>query len=478
MKTIAPSILIILSLVCVARPLTAQAVSPPPDGGYPGGNTAEGSSALLSCTTGIYNSAIGIYSLLSVTTGSFNTGIGAGTLLANTADENTATGAGALLSNTTGVENTANGAFALFSNTEGSFNTAIGEGALLSNTTGTQNTVNGTAALGFNSTGNYNDAVGAFALFNNISGSGNNAFGNSALLENMIGVDNTAVGDLALLNNDSDGAGTANFNTAVGSGALAANVDGGENTALGVNTLANNKADFLTAVGVDALFANTTGSGNTAIGSGALAFNTTGGGNTALGLDAGSNVTTANNVICIGAPGNDVENSCFIGNIFGATSSNGLAVLINSNGRLGTMTSSARFKDEIKPMGNASEALFALKPVTFRYKKVIDPQGIPQLGLVAEEVEAVNPALVVRDKEGKPYSVRYDQVNAMLLNEFLKEHRKVEEHQAAITQLKQDFHSRIAHQQKQIEALTAGLQKVSAQLELNKSAPQTVVNNQ
>jgi hypothetical protein len=473
MKTIAPPILIILSLVCVALPLTAQAVSPPPDGGYAGGNTAEGSSALLSCTTGTYNNAIGIYSLLSVTTGSFNTGVGAGALLANTADENTATGAGALLSNTTGIENTANGAFALFSNTEGSFNTATGEGALLSNTTGTQNTVNGTAALGFNSTGNYNDAVGAFALFNNISGSGNNAFGNSALLENMVGVDNTAIGDLALLNNDSDGTGTANFNTAVGSGALAANVDGGENTALGVDTLANNNADFLTAVGIDALFANTTGSGNTAIGSGALAFNTTGGGNTALGLDAGSNVTTANNVICIGAAGNNVENSCFIGNIFGATSSNGVAVLINSNGRLGTMTSSARFKDEIKPMGNTSEALFALKPVTFRYKKGIDPQGVPQLGLVAEEVEAVNPDLVVRDKEGKPYSVRYDQVN-----EFLKEHRKVEEQQATILQLKQDFQSRIAYQQKQIEALIAGLQKVSAQLELNKPAQQTVADNQ
>src|SRR5438067_1586546 len=418
MKTIAPSILIILSLVCVALPLTAQAVSPSPDGGYPGGNTAEGSSALLSCTTGIYNNAIGIYSLLSVTTGSFNTGVGAGALLTNTADENTATGAGALLSNTTGVENTANGAFALFSNTEGSFNTATGEGALLSNTTGTQNTVNGTAALGFNSTGNYNDAVGAFALFNNISGSSNNAFGNSALLENMVGVDNTAIGDLALLNNDSDGTGTANFNTAVGSGALAANVDGGENTALGVDTLANNNnADFLTAVG------------------------------------------------------NNVENSCFIGNIFGATSSNGVAVLINSNGRLGTMTSSARFKDEIKPMDNASEALFALKPVTFRYKKGIDPQGIPQLGLVAEEVEAVNPDLVVRDKEGKPYSVRYDQVNAMLLNEFLKEHRKVE-------QLTNDFESKLAEQQKQIEALTAGLQKVSAQIEMSCPAPQMVVNNQ
>src|SRR5437879_12775730 len=103
------------------------------------------------------------------------------------------------------------------------------------------------------------------------------------------------------------------------------------------------------------------------------------------------------------------------------------------------MTSSARFKDEIKPMDNASEALFALKPVSFRYKKGIDPQGIPQLGLVAEEVEAVNPDLVVRDKEGKPYSVRYDQVNAMWLNEFLKGHRTVEKQQAPITTIKQSF---------------------------------------
>ncbi|HMJ27013.1 MAG TPA: tail fiber domain-containing protein, partial [Pyrinomonadaceae bacterium] len=137
-----------------------------------------------------------------------------------------------------------------------------------------------------------------------------------------------------------------------------------------------------------------------------------------------------------------------------------------------------RFKEDIQPMDKASEALFSLKPVSFRYKKEIDPTGTPQLGLVAEDVEKVNPGLIVRDKEGKPYSVRYDQVSAMLLNEFLKEHRKVEEQQAAITQLKQDFQFRIAHQQKQIEALTAGLQKVSAQFELNKPAPQTVVNNQ
>jgi hypothetical protein len=154
-----------------------------------------------------------------------------------------------------------------------------------------------------------------------------------------------------------------------------------------------------------------------------------------------------------------VSNSCYIGQIFGATTSGGTAVFINGNGRLGTMTSSRRFKEEIQPMDGASEVLFALKPVTFRYKKDIDPQGIPQLGLVAEDVEKVKSDLVVRDKEGKPYSVRYDQVNAMLLNEFLKEHQKVQE------------------LEKQVEKLTAGLQKVSDQLELNKPAPQ-IVNNQ
>jgi hypothetical protein len=174
-----------------------------------------------------------------------------------------------------------------------------------------------------------------------------------------------------------------------------------------------------------------------------------------VGYAAGLDVTTADNVICIGAnvAGANVSNSCYINNIFNATSSGGTAVLVNSDGRLGTTTSSRRFKEEIKPMSKASEAILALKPVTFRYKKEIDPAGTSQFGLVAEEVEEVNPDLVVRDKQGKPYSVRYEQVNAMLLNEFLKEHRTVREQGATI-----------ARQEKQIEALAAGLQKVSAQL--------------
>lgn len=253
---------------------------------------------------------------------------------------------------------------------------------------------------------------------------------------------------------------TGTYNTAVGSLSLRATTIGSSNTANGSQALfRNTEGESNTANGVQALFNNTTGSNNTANGMLALARNRTSSGNTALGFEAGLGVTTADNVICIGAIGANVSNSCYIGQIFGATTSGGTAVFINGNGKLGTATSSRRFKEEIKPMERASEALFALKPVTFRYKKGIDAQGIPQFGLVAEDVEKVKSDLVVRDKEGKPYSVRYDAVNAMLLNEFLKEHQKVQE------------------LEKQVEKLTAGLQKVSDQLELNKPAPQ-MVNNQ
>jgi len=279
----------------------------------------------------------------------------------------------------------------------------------------------------------------------------------------------------------------------LGSQTLVFNTTGDSNTATGYQALVFNTMGFAnTAIGLQALFSNTTGGGNTAIGLGALGSNTTGSGNIALGRDAGLSVTTANNVISIGTVGANVSNSCFIGEIFGATSSGGTAVFIDSDGKLGTTTSSRRFKDDIKPMHSASEVLFALKPVTFRYKKAIDPQGIPQFGLVAEEVEEVNPDLVVRDKEGKANTVRYEAVNAMLLNEFLKEHRTVQElkstaakQEATIAQQRKDFQATIAQQQKEIQALTASLkeqesqiQKVSAQLEVKKSAPRTVLNDQ
>jgi hypothetical protein len=401
-------------LICFGFLPRLQAVSPPPDGGYPGANTAEGFNALFSLTTGLYNTAIGYFALDAVKTGNFNTALGAGALFANTGDENTATGAGALLSNTSGFSNTAIGESALFSNTTGAQNTAIGASALQTNATGDRNTATGESTLQNNTTGFSNTAIGEGALFQNTIGFSNTAISHNALAGNITGVNNTAIGDSAL-------------------------------------------------------------------------FFSTGTKNTALGIGAGNGITTATNVICIGASvfGADVDNSCFIGNIRDVTTQNGdaIPVVIDSAGQLGTASSSQRFKKEIKPMDTASEAILNLKPVTFHYKT--DKNDTPQFGLIAEEVAKVNPNLVVRDKNGEIYTVRYEAVNAMLLNEFLKEHhkvedqdRKLEEQQATIAQLRKDLQATGAQQQEEIEALTAGLQKVNAQMGLSKGAPQTVSNNQ
>jgi hypothetical protein len=364
-------LLITVAFFCLALLPLGQAVVPAPDGGYPGGNTAEGQSAVLSLTTGTYNTGVGIYSLLSLTDGDFCTGVGAGTLLLNTAGENTATGAAALFSNTTAGENTADGAFALFSNTGGN-NTANGARALLLNTTG-----------GFN----------------------------------------TAIGQAAMLNND-------------------------------------------------------TGSSNIAIGVQALGNNDSGNGNIAIGNTAGSGVTTANNVICIGqVSGADVDNGCYIANIWGATIDPATAttVAVDEFGKLGTVASSKRFKEDIKPMDKASEALMALKPVTFHYKS--DSKATPQFGLIAEEVATVDPNLVVRDKNGEIYTVRYEQINAMLLNEFLKEHRKVEQQDRRI----QEQDRTIAQLRKEMETVFASLkehdsriQQVTDQFEIGRPGPQVV----
>jgi hypothetical protein len=354
----------------------------------------------------------------------------------------------------------------------------------LFNTTGTENTANGTAALEFNDSGSENTAVGAFALFSNTTASFNTAVGRSALANNTTGSPNTAIGAEALASNT-----TGQFNTATGASALSTNTTGNNNTATGSFTLFNAPTGSdNTATGFTALDFNTTGSGNTATGVSALLNNTTGNENIGLGFQAGENQTTGSNNVYIGAGLVGVageSNACYIASIFGQTSGGGAPVLINATGKLGTMTSSKRFKEEIKPMDKASAVLLALKPVTFRYKKQFDPVGKSQFGLVAEDVEKVNPDLVVRDKEGKPYSVRYDAVNAMLLNEFLKEHKTVLEQGATIAQQRRAFEAAIAQQQKEIEALTATvkeqaaqIQKVSAQLELSKSAPQTVLNNQ
>jgi hypothetical protein len=370
-----PPLLITITFLCFALLPTAQAVTPPPDGGYPGQNTAEGQQALLSLdpTTGLWNTALGYQALKSHTSG----------------NSNTATGGRALFNNTTGIQNTANGAFALLENTDGEANSAFGLNALRNNTS------------------SFNTAIGWNAMASNEGGFANTAVGSGALEANLIGFSNTAIG----------------------SGALEKN-----------STLL--------------------GGGNTAVGTAALENSTSGSFNTALGLGAGENVTTAADVIAIGANvgGANVSGTTWIGNIFEVTTESGITapVVVSDGGQLGTIASSQRFKKDIATMDKASEVILSLRPVTFHYKT--DTKGTPQFGLIAEEVAKVNPALVLPDKEGKPYTVRYEQVNAMLLNEFLKEHRTVQE-------LK-----------KEVAALAAGLQKVSAQLEASKPAPQ-VVNN-
>jgi Chaperone of endosialidase len=411
-----------LAFGCLVFPQSTQAVSPTPDGGYPGGNTAEGTNALLSLTTGTYNTAIGIYSLLSNTEGQFNTALGAGALLANVGDpssgagvENTATGAGALLSNTTGESNTANGAFALFSNSTGAVNTASGADALLNNTTGFANT-----------------ATGAGALFGTTIGNNNTATGFSALSANMTGDGNTATGRSAL-------------------------------------TI-------------------TTGSGNTALGANAGSALTTGNLNIDIGVDV-IGAAGESNTIRIGAnlPQTPGASACHIGGIYNQSGDPAtmIAVGIDATGKLATVLSSRRFKHDIKPMDKASEAILALKPVTFHYKS--DAKNTPCFGLIAEEVAEVNPDLAVRNKNGEIWSVRYDQINAMLLNEFLKEHKKTQEQQTTIGQLK----SNAAKQEATISELKSDLQiviarlkdqdskiqSVSAEVEMNKRSSHVVATN-
>jgi hypothetical protein len=414
--------LIPLVLAAFALSPTAQAqLSPPPDGGYDGNNTAEGTDALFSLTTGTDNTAVGFDALFSNTTGS----------------ENTSTGSDALLSNTTGIRNVASGFAALESNTTGVRNTATGRAALANNTTGNDNTGDGHDALFSNTTGIHNTATGSFALLFSTTANDNTADGYAAMLFNTIGNRNAAVGYWALYN-------------------------------------------------------NTTGNNNTANGYSALVNNTTGNDNIALGNFAGSNLTTGDNNIDIGNQGvageaNTIrigtlgtQTATYLAGVMGRTSPRGTPVFINANGQLGTVTSSARFKDGIKPMERASEAIFALKPVIFHYKKEIDADRSPEFGLVAEDVDKVDPDLVVRDAGGKVYTVRYEAVNAMLLNEFLKEHRKVQaqdrkirEQQATIAELKRGFQDLVAH----VKEHESKIQKVSARLELSNPIPRIVADN-
>ena len=422
---------------------TTYGPADPNEGDLGNGNTSEGFQALFSVTTGANNTAIGYQALYSNTTGGFNS----------------ASGFDALSNNISGGANTANGDFALHLNTTGDNDTANGVNALLHNTSGGENTANGVNALDSNTTGGSNIANGVNALFSNTTGSVNTANGRDALYSNT----------------------TANFNTADGYLTLNLNTTGPSNT----------------AVGVAALEFNTTGPNNTAIGNQALLNNTTGGYNIGVGDFAGSNLTTGDRNIDIGNLGVAGESltiriggaiapfsaqaRTFIAGIRGVTTGNAdaIAVVIDSSGQLGTVSSSQRFKKDIKPMDQSSDAVLALKPVTFHYKN--DNKDTPQFGLIAEDVAKVNPALVVRDADGQIYTVRYEAVNAMLLNEFLKEHSKVGEQETTITRLeskvaKQELTA--AQQQKQIESLTATIHKVSDQIQLSKPTPQVVDNNQ
>jgi hypothetical protein len=371
----------------------AQAVIPPPDGGYPGFNTAEGQNALFNLTTGVANAAVGWHSLFSNTDGSFNTAFGAGTLLFNIGNQssgegvqNTAIGTAALLQNNTGSKNTAAGVAALSSNTTGTRNTAIGAEALLTNTAGFLNNAFGFGALRTHETGNRNNAFGSFALHNNTSGNFNSALGGQAL-QNSIGDDNTAVG--------------------AGAG-------------LGL----------------------VTGNGNVYIGA------------NVLGEDGVSDSTYIRNVNTTVQSGMGFDT----------------VTVRLADGKLGHAVSSRRYKQDIQPMNKGSEALFALKPVMFRYKKQVDPEQSLDYGLIAEEVAKVAPELAVRDREGKISNYRRDAINAMLLNEFLKEHCKVEKLEALVAQQREDFEAALTD-------LKGQIQRVSAPLELNKPAPRITASN-
>jgi hypothetical protein len=431
--------LFVVAFACLALLPTTQAGCPNPPGVCAGQNTAVGDNALFNLTSGVWNVGVGEKALFNDTDG----------------NQNTATGYQALFNNVSGDKSTATGSQALYNNTTGNDNVATGFRTLYTNTSGNRNTGVGYRTLTFNN-GDDNTAIGWNSLYSNTTGIGNTAEGGDALFSNTTGGGNTAIGYQALQDNT-----MGNANIAVGFQALQHGTGGNLNIAIGGTTL----------------------------------FNTTGGNNIALGTSAGSALTSGNSNIDIANAGvagesgtirigSGHQHRTFIAGIRAVTTGNmnAIPVLIDSVGQLGTVSSSKRFKKEIKPMNSTSEAILALKPVTFYYKS--DYTNTPQFGLIAEEVAAVNPELVVRDEKGDIYTVRYDAVNAMLLNEFLKEHRTVQEmkstlakQEAMMTEQRKDFESKLAQQQKQIEVLTAGLQKVSAQLEASKPAPQ-VVNNQ
>ncbi len=460
MKTTFPSIrksrnlaiggfLILLPLVCFGLAPMAQAVGPDTDGAIAGSNNGEGIGVLVSRTGGIWNTGTGFEALNHLTAGNQNTATGLRALFSDiNGGYNTATGVFSLFGNTSGFFNSATGAYSLANNTTGLRNTAHGYTALYHNVDGTDNTAVGFAALYHNTTAEFNCAFGEFALFNNLKAWTNNAFGVEALYNNLTGETNNAFGTGALFANTA-----GESNNAFGHLALESNVDGVWNNAFGFNALDSNvSGSFNTAIG-DSAGLDITGDGNVCIGEGV--FGETG-------------VNDSTYVRNVGSTAQPVG-----GTVFGVT-------VDSATGKLGFAPSSRRYKEDIKPMDKASEALFALKPVTFRHKKQIDPKQHLDYGLIAEDVAKVNPELAIRNGKGEIESLNYQAINAMILNEFLKEHQKVAEQQATIAELK----STVAQQQKGMDVLTAQLkeqatqiQKVSAQIEMSRPVPKVVLNN-
>ncbi len=358
-----------------------------------------------------------------------NTRVGAGALVSNISGVgNVAFGGNALYWNTTGNQNMASGYDALAYNTSGSYNGASGSYSLLLNTTGTYNTASGYEALYYNTIGNYNNAIGARTLFSNSSGGYNNAVGYSALYHNTTGLQNNGSGYVSLYANT-----TGNYNSGYGAFTLYANTAG-----TGSN-----------ATGYGALYRNTTGTYNSAEGYFALGYNTTGGSNIAVGPYAGYNLTTGSSNIDIGSRGvaaetgvirvgtQGTQKATYIAGVSGINVTGGATVVVNSLGQLGVVSSSRRYKEDIRSMGDSSDRLLALRPVTFRYKKADENGQKPkQYGLIAEEVAKVMPELVVYNQKGQPETVAYQTLAPLLLNELQREHGQVEALQAEVAELR------------------------------------------
>jgi hypothetical protein len=436
---------VLASFVLLPQMRAASEVTPQVPENFSGSNTFDGFHALFSQTSNTFNSAFGWQSLALQTTATAVTGVGAGTLTLNTADNNTAVGAAALLNNTTATGNVAVGGFSLLDNTTGSANTAVGMQALQNNHSGVTNTGVGRFAAQ-NTTAGFNTAVGGFSLQANTGGTQNTAVGAGAMESANGGDDNTAVGFLA-----GNALGSGNGNICIGSNVIGVS---GQNNTIRIGT--NLPSDGINVID----------------GGPAANFILIGDGLSTGGISIGTLIGFGNVSIGTGLTTTTGGSSCNIGGIYNQTPVAGShTVLVGPNNQLADATlSSRRFKRDIAPIDKLSEGILALKPVTFHWKT--DKTNEPEFGLVAEEVAEVNLDWITRNPQGEVTGVRYDTIPVLLLNEFLKEHKKVEEQQASISQLKSEMQTMVA----QLKEQAAQIQKVSAQLEVGRPAPQVVAN--